>query len=74
MNWDWGGLAGKGGERVWVLSNDVHPCLSVKAYVQVDEMLKSQARVGSLNSQTKSWNVRMESEYEMDAYNCMKVK
>lgn len=54
MNWDWGGLAGKGGERVWALGNDMHLRLSVKAYVQVDEILKRQARVGSLNSQTKS--------------------
>lgn len=35
-------------------------------------MLKRQAWVGSLNSQTKSGNVGMESEYEVDVCNCMK--
>lgn len=37
-------------------------------------MLKRPAWVGSLNSKTKSGNEGMEGEYEMDAYNCMKVK
>lgn len=35
---------------------------------------KRQAWVDSLYSKTKSGNLRMESEYEVDAYNCMKVK
>lgn len=31
---EWGGQAGKGvgGEQVWVRGNEVHLCLSVKAY------------------------------------------
>lgn len=62
---------GLGRERGWgvggvrgceLRGNDVHFCLSVKTYVHVDETLKRQAWVGSLNLQIKSGNVAMESE------------
>lgn len=42
--------------------------------MQVDEMLKRRACVGSLNLQTKSRNVGMERQSEIDDHNCSKVK